>query len=440
MELLDALSSNTSARTVVELRLNAAFGREYSSLFTALKEWEPSQAAKSLAQLAGPYLPQPARLPFWLLGTDVTPQPRPYARTLRDRSYVYHPNGITSNKPITVGHAYSSVVLLPEEEREHAPVWVVPLRVARVPSRADKELVGATQVEGLLDDKSLPFHEALCVEVEDSGYSKPAFLAKNRTKKNLVTITRARNTRTFYGQPPDVGADKAVGHPTWYGAPFALSEATTWHVPDAIATTTLVSLSGQTYRVELEAWDNRLMKGARTPIVLPMQQHPFTLVRVRLFNPQGALAFPRPLWLLVMGERRGEVALLHIFQAYQRRYDLEHFFRFGKQRLLLHRYQTPETAHEEKWWLLGHLAYLQLWMAHMVAQAVPRPWETPPSNDLKHPVSATHVQRDFGRIMRQIGTPAAAPQRRGNSPGRRKGPVLPHRPRPPVVYKGKNDT
>jgi hypothetical protein len=59
-----------------------------------------------------------------------------------------------------------------------------------------------------------------------------------------------------------------------------------------------------------------------------------------------------------MGERRNELTLLDIFQAYQRRYDIEHFFRFGKQRLLLDRYQTPETGHEEKWWLMAHLAYL----------------------------------------------------------------------------------
>jgi hypothetical protein len=102
-----------------------------------------------------------------------------------------------------------------------------------------------------------------------------------------------------------------------------------------------------------------------------------------------------------MGERRNELSLLQIFAAYQRRYDLEHFFRFGKQRLLLHRYQTPETEHEEKWWLMAHLAYLQLWVARTLAQAVHRPWETIPAQDSKRPLSATQIQRDFERIIRQ---------------------------------------
>lgn len=438
MDLLDALSSNTAAHSVVELSLNAAFRRAYSSLFTALEEWEPSQASQNLAQLAGPYLPRPDKLPFWLLGTDVTPQPRLHARTLEDRSYVYQPNVLQSNKPVTVGHAYSSVVLFPEEEQAHAPVWVVPLSVERVQSRADKELVGATQIGALLEDERLPLHDDLCVEVEDSNYSKPAFLAKNRQKRQLVTITRVRNTRTFYRPPPEAGEGKGAGHPTWYGAPFALTDETTWPGPETTATTTIVSQSGQTYRVELEAWDNLLMKGERKPVCLPMHRHPFLLVRIRLFNEQGPLAFQRPLWLMVMGERRRELTLLHIFHAYQRRYDLEHFFRFGKQRLLLACYQTPDTAHEEKWWLLVHLAYLQLWVARAVAQAVPRPWEKPGSGAPQHPLSATHVQRDFGRIIRQCGTPAAVPKRRGNSPGRRKGTHFPRRPRSPVVYKGKN--
>ena len=196
------------------------------------------------------------------------------------------------------------------------------------------------------------------------------------------------------------------------------------------------SLSGKTYPVQIEAWNNLLMPGKCKPVPLPMHLHPFTLVRIRLLNAQGEPAFQRPLWLIVMGERRGELTLLNIFQAYQRRYDLEHFFRFGKQRLLTDRYQTPDTAHEEKWWLMSHLAYLQLWVARPIAQAVPRPWEAAPSANPKQPLSPTHVQRDFGRIVRQFGTPAAAPKRRGNSAGRPKGTVLPHRPCAAVVYKG----
>ena len=162
----------------------------------------------------------------------MTPQPRIHAQILEDRSYVHQPNTVKSNKPITIGHAYSSVVLFPEEEGEHGPVWAVPLGVQRVKSSEDKEMVGAQQVQTLLNDETLPFQSELCVEVEDSGYSKPAFLAKNRKKTNLVTITRSRNSRTFYRQPPAMTGEEGVGHPTWYGAPFALPEVLLHDPPD----------------------------------------------------------------------------------------------------------------------------------------------------------------------------------------------------------------
>jgi len=89
---------------------------------------------------------------------------------------------------------------------------------------------------------------------------------------------------------------------------------------------------------------------------------------------------------------------------------------------------------------MAHLAYLQLWMTRTFAQAVSRPWKTIPTQDSMHHLSATQVQRDFGRIIRQIGTPATAPKHRGNSPGRRIERVLPERHHHPVVYKGKKET
>jgi hypothetical protein len=61
--------------------------------------------------------------------------------------------------------------------------------------------------------------------------------------------------------------------------------------------------------------------------------------------------------------------------AYLQRYDLEHFFRFGKQKLLLDKFQTPDEKHEEHWWQLVALAYLQLWAAKDMASNLPRPWE-----------------------------------------------------------------
>jgi hypothetical protein len=436
MDLLDALSSQSRARSVVELSLEACFRREHTSVFKAIASYFPKWTKKSLAQLASPYLPRPQHRLFWAFGVDTTPQPRPYAQTLKDRSYVYQPALLQSNKPVTIGHCYSEVALLPEPEAQQGSAWVIPLSCQRVSSAGDKELEGAIQMNVLLDDPTLPFHNQLCVEVGDTSYSKPKYLFANRPKSNRVSLVRVRGNRTFYRKADPARRKSPRGHPAWYGAAFSLPDPQTWHAPDEIANTTTTSRRGRVYQVKIEAWHDMLMRGKRTPIYIPMHRYPFTLVRICLYNTNGVLAYPQALWVIVMGEQRGALTLLDISTTYDQRYDLEHFFRFSKQRLLLDDFQTPEVQHEENWWGLAHLAYLQLWVARPFAENQPRPWEGSRSASKTQPLSSTRVQRDFGRIIRQIGTPAARPKRRGYSPGRPKGTILVHRPRLSPVCKG----
>jgi hypothetical protein len=193
---------------------------------------------------------------------------------------------------------------------------------------------------------------------------------------------------------------------------------------------------GKRYRVEITSWHNCLMRGVRKPKLLPMQRYPFTLVRIVFYDQAGKVAFRHPLWLIVMGERRHELNGFEVYHAYAKRYDLEHFFRFGKQQLLLTGFQTPDAEREERWWQLAHLAYAQLWLAREVAQALPRPWERNLRSMQSRMISPSLVQRDFARIIRQIGTPAKAPKVRGISQGRQLGVRLRPRPRQKVVLKG----
>lgn len=430
MDLVDALSSNTTARSVVELSLNPHFRRHYTALNKAVVvDALPHQ---KLAGLAGQVISAPNKRKFHLLGTDVTSNPRPFASTLPDRGFVYQPNTIKGNKPIVIGHQYSFWAWLPEYDPSQKSHWVVPLSMQRVSSQANKEMAGAQQLGDLLADKDLPFGETFCVEVADSAYSKPAYLNANREHANLVTIARARGTRTFYRQPAPNDKPAEKGHPTWYGNPFRLKEPETWGAPDQVAETTFVSCKQVTYRVEIQVWRNLIMRGGKG---CPMRQHPFTLVKIRWYNQKGEALFQKPLWLIVMGVRRMELSLLDIYEAYLQRYDLEHFFRFGKQKLLLDKFQTPDDQHDEHWWRLVALAYLQLWVAKDMASNLPRPWERDlPSPVDKQPTPAM-VLRDMSRIIRQIGTPAPAPKPRGKSPGRRKGTKLTPRSRQIVMKK-----
>jgi len=436
LELVDALCSYPAANSPVELTLAPVFRRSYTALYKTITDvaWENIP----VAQLLGAYLPHPEQRRFWLLGVDVTAQPRPFASTLEDRGFVYHPNAVAGNKPVTIGHQYSTVALLPEQEPGVTNSWVVPLVTGRVPTDADKELVGADQMRALLDDESLPWHDELVVEVGDTSYSKPVYLHANRHYANLVTIARARSNRTFYRQFVYADGQYPAHHPQWYGEAFKLPDPTTWGDPDLETTFTETSRRGKAYTVVIQGWQNMLMRGKHKPVRIPMQRYPFTLVKITRYDEDGHQAFKRPLWLIVVGERRDELSLRDIYAAYSARTDMEHFFRFGKQRLLLTASQTPETVREERWWHLVHLAYAMLWMARHLAQHLPRPWERHLPTAKNREMSPTLVQRDFERLIQQLGTPAQPPQPRGKSPGRPAGMKLPPRPRRKVVVKGEN--
>ncbi len=282
----------------------------------------------------------------------------------------------------------------------------------------------------------MPFSRDLTVEVGDSGYSKPAYLHAHRKFSDLVTIVRVRGNRTFYQryEPTEDEQEKPNrGHPRWYGEHFSLSDPETWPEPDETLAFTETSRRGKVYRIEIQSWHNLLMSGKRKPKPLPMHEHPFTLVRIVRYDEDGNEAFKHPLWLIVMGERRHELTFEHIYQAYRTRFDIEHFFRFGKQKLLLVNFQTPEVRREENWWQLVHIAYAQLWMARHLVDALPRPWERNLPAMKQRLISPTLVQRGFARIFRQLGTPAQPPKPRGIPPGRRQGMKLPKRPRQKVV-------
>lgn len=445
MDLIDALSTNLSARSVVALSLNPYFRFSYNSVYDAIDSFfipsEPEKAdeeryemEKKQMRLIADYLPEPTNRPFWLFALDGTPYQRLWARTLEDRGFIHAPEVVPGKKPVTIGHEYSPLAYLPEKTSPDDPPWVVPLSVRRVPTSSKPTLVGAEQVAALMKDEDLPFHETLCVLVADTGYSAVTFLGPVLSYENLVTVTRFRSNRVFYHQPESAEGKSGVGHPTWYGERFALREPETWGEPDETVTFTVTSRKGRTWQVRLEGWHDELMRGKKD---LPMHQHPFTLIRVQVFNEQGKLIFRRPMWLGVFGERRRELSLADARGVYTQRFDEEHYFRFGKQRLLMTAFETPDVRREENWMQIVPLAYTQLWLARELAQAMPYPWERYQPQRESRILAPSVVQRDFGRIIREIGTPAQPPKPRGNSGGRPKGTKMERRTRHAVVRKGR---
>ncbi len=241
IELIDALSSNLQALSVVELSLNPLFKRNYNSLYKAIQEFIPDSSSKKyesinkdLLKTVCQTISQPSQRNFNLFGIDATPARCPYSHTLKDRSYIYYPNAIKGNKPINIGHSYSVVAALPEKNETNNPPWTIPISGQRIPSESKAIEVGNQQLNYIFKEGDFS-KKQLSVLVADSGYSQREFIGEQVKQDNLLVITRVRSDRVFYRQfTSDPNSPKKSGHPRWYGDKFALKDATTWHIEDEV--------------------------------------------------------------------------------------------------------------------------------------------------------------------------------------------------------------
>jgi hypothetical protein len=450
LDLLDALSSNTHADSVVKLSLNALFRRGYCSIFDAIENFfltpvsDVSEEAKAIAQqeeetrhqdlmqLIGEQCPTPTpERPFRLLGLDCTPMPRPYAEKLADRHVVYSPNPTPGNKPIAIGHQYSILACLPDRALPLTPAWILPCEAKRVPIGEKGHEWGMKQLDRWLRHPKLGWGKHLSVVVGDSLYSTLSCQKQAQAHEQLVLISRLRNNRTVFAPP--VKATVGAGHPAWYGAKMKLNQPQTHDVPDDCLTFETPTRKGKALTVSIDIWRNRRMRGSRD---FRTDQYPFTLLRIQAKLANGRSLSQRPLWLVVFGAQRHLLSPQTIYECYTQRYDLEHYLRFGKQRLLMDRFQTPTLQYEENWWQLTQLAYIQLYLCRELATPLPYPWEKYLPEQRKPVISSpSQTLRNFQKIIEQVGTPAMAPTPRGKSSGRSLGECQTPRPDVPVIYK-----
>ncbi len=442
-DLIDALCGNQSATSPVQLSLSPLFRRQYASLHDAVDNFsmkgnirtDRSEQLTKLTRVTASLISRPVARNFYLFATDATSQPRQSAKTLSDQGFVYQPNPIKGCKPVTIGHSYSALAGLPEKKGEMTPPWVVPISLLRVPTDEKANDIAASQIDAQLNDATLPFGKALSVVVGDTAYSAITFLSQAAEHENLVAVVRVRGDRTFYRKPQAAGHQKGKGHPTWFGDKSVLGDDNTYGTPDETVSETFTNRRGKVCTATIMAWRELMMRGKKN---IPMHKHPFTVLCVTLNDAEGNMVCRRPMQLAIFGKRRDEISVKDAYYAYRQRFDIEHFFRFGKNRLLMDSFQTPETEHEENWWIIAALAYAQLLAASEIAIPSCHPWERYLPNFERNSVIPTPsmVQRDMARIISESGTPAKAPEPRGKSPGRLKGECPGRRERFPVIKKG----
>jgi hypothetical protein len=118
-----------------------------------------------------------------------------------------------------------------------------------------------------------------------------------------------------------------------------------------------------------------------------------SLIKVERLNPSGSGNKRRPLWLVWVGEQFLELEA--IWSQYARRFGVDHWYRFAKQRLhwTLPSLSTPQQC--ERWSTLIPLMSWQLWLARDEVSEHHLPWQSKIKN-LTPPKSCTINVFTFG--------------------------------------------
>ncbi|MBE8992297.1 transposase [Nostoc sp. LEGE 12450] len=153
-----------------------------------------------------------------------------------------------------------------------------------------------------------------------------------------------------------------------------------------------------------------------------------TIIRVEVIKPAGRHRKFKPLWLAWLGKIMP--ILDELWHKYLRRFALEHWYRFAKQRLHWTQPQLSSSRAAERWSDLMPLLTWQLWFARVTCIDSPLPWQS-----TQDKLSPGRVSQAFPLLLAAIGTPAQPPKNRGKSSGRTPGHRPPSRPTYPTVKK-----
>jgi len=477
--LVIALAGRQQATSVVSLSLESTFYHQFSSVTDAIRyvhrqkmleveaDSSKPEAAKVLEQRFRlerlfrrhivDYFPPKVKGRYYILATDVTPIARPHSPCLPNREYVYRPNKvIKTNKPITLGYRLSCVGL---SARHHTgQAWMLPLSMQKIAADQTENECTIQQLNELLEDEQLPFKRTLTINCLDSKYANCIYINGVTGHEQLVNIIRFAANRVAFRQieVPPKGQGK-VGHPFWYGDRFSLKEPESWHECDEQTEVEQVTKKGRKLLIRLQRWNDMLVTGKRK---FDMYDKPFDLVRVQVLDAETKQPiYNKDMWLTAWGKEKKQLSLSEIYEAYRTRFDIEHFFRFGKQRLLLDSYQTTKECYTENWFQLVLISYWLLYVARQEAIPEIPKWQTyntqkqqasqqevptkkkvseQDQTKTKTDLTPSQTQRGFFAIIREFANQYLIPKARNNSSGRKKGTVIGRKKRYKVLKKSKN--
>jgi hypothetical protein len=388
-ELSDAVIQMRQIYSFVELSCAPAFRRKWSSAYEALQDGRPNRAG-----LMGLYLAQSTPKKRLVLAGDHTAWQRLWAGCLEGRSYQHQPSPIQGRRPITIGHGYSTLAIVPETHGS----WALPLIHERITNQKPVT-VGARQlcqVSQGLDTRPLTLW--------DSEYGCATFLLATKDAK-ADKIMRLRTNLCLEGPTKPW---KGRGKPPTHGIKFNFLDPSTWWPPDQV----IDYVDPEFGLLTVQIWSGLRFSKALDRLM--------TVAQVERHQAPDTRRKPKILWFAWVGEEPPE----HWWGLYTQRYPIDHWYRFAKGRLhwTLPLVATPEQG--ERWSDLMPFITWELWLARSLVSDHPLPWQKPQSH-----LSPGRVCQSMQNILVAIGTPTRVCKSRGKSPGWPKGKPRTHRQR-----------
>jgi hypothetical protein len=414
-DLCDAvLCAEGPVKTLAGLSLAPGHRRGHGALYDAVNHGR-IDIARLRRSLCGLPLPRAAdgRL---MLAVDVSNWLRPDAATSPGRLFCHTYGRGKGQAQMIPGWPYSVVAAL-EPGRTS---WTAVLDAVRLGPDDDATEVTAAQVRDvarrLIEAGHWREGDPRILVVFDAGYdvTRLAFLLAGLP---VEVLGRLRADRVLYFPAPPGRRDGKPGRPPRHGREFKLADPATW--PGTAVTTVTKTARYGTARAsswrrlhpKLErrgAWEHH---NGELPVVEG------TLIRLQVDQLPGGHD-PRPVWLWASRTSTTPAEMNRCWQAFLRRFDLEHTFRLFKQVLGWTTPKIRDPAAADRWTWLIIAAHTQLRLARPLAADLRHPWERPAPPGRLTPA---RVRRGFRRVRAMTPCPASAPKPGRPGPGRPPG-------------------
>ena len=413
-ELCDAaLCKQDRVHMLAELSLEPAHQRGHGALYDALNCGKV-QVSRLRWALAG------VPLPAWddgriRLAVDVSNWLRPDAATSPGRSFCHCYGRGNNSAQMIPGWPYSLVAAL-EPGRTS---WTRLLDAVRLGPDDDLAAVTAAQVRGVIEAD----HRRRALARRRPGHHGDLRRRLRAGPAGLAAGGPARAGAGAAGHQPGAAAG-AAAPPARPDGPADAARLRAQALDDAACPGPDVHTTTQTSRygtADARAWHRMHPKlKARGAWAGHQGELPViegTLVKLTVEHLPHDRA-PKPVWLWTSCPDADPDQVNRCWQAFLRRFDIEHTFRFLKQVLGWTKPKLRDPAAADRWTWLILACYAQLWLARGLAADLRLPWQRPA---LPGRLTPARVRRGFRAIHGTLPVLTAAPKPGKPGPGRPPG-------------------